>query len=592
MRPFPFSVIGYGGAFQSLHQGHVPYTKKGPHRKKNGNKTMGIGEARAFLTQNLRTSTTVTALLDQLRTAPRSVLGKIPGVSGDDDEARRPLPVSGMLAAAATLGVGLAVLTTLTLIGWIAAPRGTLGTGLPGVFRTAAQLWLAAHHAGFAIPGGRVGLLPLGLMVLPAVLLYRAGRWMARDADLRLRLPARLPKNSPREQANARRRGQLVLVAQAGISLAAPYALLAGIIAIVARNEITQPYIGEALISHLLLAFLVGALATARTIGPWKSMLGLLPERLRAVTVGTAVATAILLAAGFLLVLVAIVWNFGQIRELTDVLSPGFVGGLLLLVVQVLYLANAAIWGMSYIAGPGFALGTGTLVAPTGVQLSAVPSLPLLGALPDSGAVPGWVMAVIALPFAAGAVAGVVVVKIAPSPSYEAAPLWGFVTGMTTGLVAGLLAALSGGPIRGGLLAAIGPSPWEVALSVCLEVGVAAGISAGLANWWLLNRRPSMKTPAPVAKAGAALAKVASKVGFAESDARPLPGHWMDATEADTQPIPVIRDDWQDEHASAAAETAAAKAEPPRPVRRDIVDESDDRGGHVIYVDPYAWDRD
>lgn len=118
----------------------------------------------------------MTALLDQLRTAPRNVLSRIPlpGVTGDDDDVRRPLPVSGMLAAAWTLGVGLAVLTTLTLVGWIASPKGSLGPGLPGVFRTASQLWLAAHHAGFAIPGGSVGLLPLGLTVLPAFLLYRA----------------------------------------------------------------------------------------------------------------------------------------------------------------------------------------------------------------------------------------------------------------------------------------------------------------------------------------------------------------------------------------------------------------------------------
>ncbi|HEV7787161.1 MAG TPA: DUF6350 family protein, partial [Thermoanaerobaculia bacterium] len=204
----------------------------------------------------------MTALLDQLRTAPRTVLGKLPGVSSDNDDSRRPLPVSGMLAAACTLGVGLALMTTLTLIGWIAAPRGTLGAGLPGVFRTAAQVWLAAHHAGFAIPGGEVGLLPLGLTVLPALMLYKAGRWMARDADLRLRLPARLPKNSPREKANARRRAQLVLVAQAGVSLAAPYALLAGLIALVAGNEITQPFIGDALLSHFALAFCAGALAT------------------------------------------------------------------------------------------------------------------------------------------------------------------------------------------------------------------------------------------------------------------------------------------------------------------------------------------
>ncbi|MEO3793877.1 DUF6350 family protein [Nonomuraea sp. B10E15] len=546
----------------------------------------------------------MTAILDQLRAAPRSVLGRLPGVSSDDDETRRPLPVSGMLAAAATLGVGLAALTTLTLVGWIAAPRGTLEAGLPGVFRTAAQLWLAAHHAGFAIPGGRVGLLPLGLMLLPAVLLYRAARWMARDADLRLRLPARLPKNSPKAQAGARRRAQLVLVVQAGVSLAAPYALLAGLIALVARNEITQPFLGETLFSHFVLAFLAGSLATARMIGPWRVMLRLLPERVRALTVGTAVATAVLLVAGLALVLVAIVLNFGQIQELSSVLSPGFVGGVLLLLLQLLYALNAVVWALSYIAGPGFAIGADTLVAPTGVQLGTVPSLPLLGALPESGTVPAWMMAVIALPFAAGAVAGVMVARISPSPSYEAAPLWGFLSGVSTGVVAGVLAALSGGPIGGGKLATVGPSPWEVALSVALEVGVAAGISAGVTNLLLLNKRartPLDKAAAPVRKAGAALAKAASKVGLAESDPRPLPGHWMDATEADTQEIPVIRDDWQDEHASAAAETLAQSRsrvpEPSpgpdaRPPRKDIVDESDDRGGHVIYVDPYAWDRD
>ncbi|MFJ2030295.1 DUF6350 family protein [Streptosporangium sp. NPDC087985] len=552
----------------------------------------------------------MTALLDQLRTVPRNVLSRIPlpGVTGDDD-VRRPLPVSGMLAAAWTLGVGLTVLTTLTLVGWIASPKGALGPGLPGVFRAAAQLWLAAHHAGFAIPGGSLGLLPLGLTVLPAILLYRAGIWMARDADLRLRLPARLPKNSPKDEANARRRAQLVLVAQAGVSLAAPYALLAGIIALVTRNEVTQPFLGDVLVSHLVLAFLAGSLATARTVGPWRSMLRLLPERLRSVMAASAAALGIMLVAGALMVLGAIVVNFRQVQELSGVLSPGFVGGLLLLLVQGLYLLNAVIWGMAYIAGPGFAVGTGTLVAPTGVQLGTVPSLPLLGALPESGTTPAWVMVVIALPFAAGAVAGVLGVRIAPSPSYEGAPLWGFVCGLVTGAAAGGLAALSGGSLGGERLSAVGPAAWEVMLSVTLEVGVAAGISAGLANWWLIFRgynpvvaKAAAKVGAatePVRRAGARIARaagaVADKVGLAEPDGpRMLPGHWMDATECDTQPIPIIKDDWEDEHASAAAENppAAHHREPPRPPRRDIVDESDDKGGHVIYLDPYAWDRD
>nr|BFE86416.1 hypothetical protein GCM10020093_090170 [Planobispora longispora] len=173
----------------------------------------------------------------------------------------------------------------------------------------------------------------------------------------------------------------------------------------------------------------------------------------------------------------------------------------------------------------------------------------------------------------------------------------------------------AGGPVRGALggarLASMGPAGWEVMLSVTLETGVAAGIAAGLANWWLIFRgqHPAVvkaaakvgTATAPVRKAGVKLAKaagsVASKAGFAEpGESRALPGHWLDATECDTQPIPVIRDDWEDEHASVAAEAPGEDSRPrheePRPPRRDIVDETDDKGGHVIYLDPYAWDRD
>ncbi|HEY9522361.1 MAG TPA: DUF6350 family protein, partial [Thermopolyspora sp.] len=190
-------------------------------------------------------------------------------------------------------------------------------------------------------------------------------------------------------------------------------------------------------------------------------------------------------------------------------------------------------------------------------------------------------------PFAAGAVAGVVVARIAPTPNVEAAPLWGFGCGLASGIVAGLLAALAGGPLGGARLSSVGPSPWEVGLSVTLEVGVAAGISSGLANWWLISRGRGASPP-----------RIRVRRPEPKERSRPLPGHWMDATECDTQPIPVIRDDWADEHASAAAETfAQVDDRPGRTVgagraRRDIVDETDDRGGHVIYVDPYAWDRD
>ncbi|MEO3808847.1 DUF6350 family protein [Sphaerisporangium sp. B11E5] len=527
----------------------------------------------------------MTALFEQLRAGPRSVLSRS---SGDDDEARRPLPVSGMLAAAWTLGVGVAVLTTVTLIGWIAAPRGAFGQGVAEVFRAACQVWLAAHHAGFAIPDGRVGLLPLGLTVLPAALLYRAALWMARDADLRLRMPARLPKGSTKDLANARRRAQLVLIVQAGVSLAAPYAMLAGVVALIARNDLTQPFMGEALLSHLVLAFAAGSLATARTIGPWRSMLRLLPERPRALVAGTAVALLTMLGAGLVLVLTALAAGFGQVRELSEFLAPGVVGGVLLLLLQVLYLPNLVIWGLAYLSGPGFMIGTGTLVAPTGVQLGSVPALPVLGALPEPGTTSPALMAVLAVPFVAGIAAGVMVARMAPTPQFESAPLWGFGCGLATGLSAGLLAALAGGPLGGARLSSVGPSAFEVALSVTLEVGVAAGISAGLVNWWSMFRG-ARTAPAPVRVADEVLSKVTAKIKPSAN----LPGHWMDATEADTQPLPAIRADWSDEHTPFGVEIPRpARPLSTAPPRGDIVDETDDRGGHVIYVDPYAWDRE
>ena len=77
------------------------------------------------------------------------------------------------------------MLVTLTAIGWITAPHVGIGTGLVGVLRTAGMLWLVAHHVGFTVRGaGHIGLLPLGLVLLPGVLLAMAGRWVVRAGEV------------------------------------------------------------------------------------------------------------------------------------------------------------------------------------------------------------------------------------------------------------------------------------------------------------------------------------------------------------------------------------------------------------------------
>jgi hypothetical protein len=136
--------------------------------------------------------------------------------------------------------------------------------------------------------------------------------------------------------------------------------------------------------------------------------------------------------------------------------------------------------------GPGFAVGAGTVAAPSGSALGPVPAFPLLAALPAGthGSGPAWLEALLlAAPYAAGAAGGVLLIRIEPTPTLESAPIRGFCCGVLTGIVLGVGAAFAGGPLGNGRMAVVGPSPWQVAAVASLETGIAAAIAAGVLNW-------------------------------------------------------------------------------------------------------------
>lgn len=428
----------------------------------------------------------------------------------------RPLYVTGLVAALWCVGIGLAVLTTITLIGWIAAPKTALGHGMSGVFRTAVNFWLVSHHAGFSYGHGRVGLLPLGVVVLPGVLLYRGGGWMIRVAGLRRR---------PR-----------IAVAQVAVAQAAPYAGLAALLALAASSREVRPSAWQALVGCFLVALIAGGLGAARAVVAAQvaaeakgervrsglgALLRLLPERPRSLVIGVAGALGVLLASGAVLVGAALAMNMAGADDLYDMLAPGVVGGVLLLLVELAFLPNAVIWGMAYAVGPGFSVGAGTSVSPTGVFLDIVPAFPPLAALPQPGPAPALSLLALAAPFVAGAVGGVLTIRSLPSPVAEGAPLWGFVTGALTGAVAALLSALSGGPLGGGRMATVGPSAWQVGLLAALEVGISAAIAAWAANWMVLRRpvRAAVEKTGRTKKAG----KAGRRAGKPKRAVRPKP---------------------------------------------------------------------
>jgi Family of unknown function (DUF6350) len=414
------------------------------------------------------------------------------GARPDGGTPSRQLLVTGAVAAGWSAAIGLAALTTLVLIGWIAAPHAGFGSGLAGAFRTAAQLWLVGHHVGFTLRnGGRIGMFPLGLVVLPGALLYRAGRWVVRTGGVT----------------------RLRHVGSAAFALAAPYCVLAGALALIGRTPLATPSLWQAMAAAFLLALAAGGIGGARGLAPWRRLLGLLPERPRSLVTAALGTLAVLTAAGAMLAGGSLAVHNRGFLSMTTALAPGLVGGVLLLLLELAFIPNAIVWAVAYLLGPGFAFGYGTVVTPTGSALGALPMFPMLAALPagsgpgQPAGMPAWVsFGAIATPYLAGAFGGLLIIRVGPTYRVEAAPLWGFACGAGAGLAMGVAAAFAGGPLGGARLAAIGPSGWQVGLVTTLEVGVAAAICAGFANWFAVGRGPIDAAPPPVRPAGDAAA--------------------------------------------------------------------------------------
>ncbi|MHB1433439.1 MAG: cell division protein PerM, partial [Streptosporangiaceae bacterium] len=420
------------------------------------------------------------------------------GADSRPDRARQVL-IAGARAAAVSAGIGLAAVAVLVLIGWIAAPH--IGIGLAGALRAAVVFWLVAHHAGVQVHGaGRIGMLPLGLVLLPGVLLWRAGRVIARSQRI----------SDP---------GLAVL---AVLAIAVPYGLLAGVLAVLSRSPLAAASWPQAVTAGFGVAFIAAGFGAARALRPWGPLAAQLPPATRSLIAGAAAGLAILGGVGSIVTALALAGHLPEYEAVYGLLNPGLIGGALLLLAQVGYLPNAIVWAIAYLLGPGFAVGAGTVVAPTGSALGTLPAFPLLAAVPGGphGVGPPWLTAVLmAIPYLAGAAAGLVAIRAVPVLALEAAPVRGFATGATMGLVLGVLAAFSGGPRGDGRLSAVGPSAWQVALVGVLEIGISAAVAAGLVNW--LRARAAWSTagasPAGAGRA-AASASAPAMAGRVERD--------------------------------------------------------------------------
>ena len=108
---------------------------------------------------------------------------------------------------------------------------------------------------------------------------------------------------------------------------------------------------------------------------------GLVAGARAAVRIGAGAAFGVLALAA-VLVAVLITLDYATIAALYQALGAGVDGGIALTVAELALLPNIVIWAAAWLLGPGFAIGTGSLVSTGGTLLGPVPGIPLLGALP------------------------------------------------------------------------------------------------------------------------------------------------------------------------------------------------------------------
>jgi hypothetical protein len=241
--------------------------------------------------------------------------------------------------------LSLLPITTLTLIAWALAGSQTGNTSDP--LRASIWFWLGSHLIPFqlnlapAFTSTFFNYLPIAAVILPFISL-RSG--FQRSA----------------EELNNKR------AARSFITLW--YALIVTGAALLMQTETIKPIVYFAPIY-------AGAIALFATID-FKSEIF---NNFR------LFGNLVLIVLGISLLIIAfqLVSNFAIVKSLTMVVQPGWIGGLLLVFLELLYLPNLLVSVLAYICGFGFSIGNGTLVSPLVFKLNGIPAIPVLAALPS-----------------------------------------------------------------------------------------------------------------------------------------------------------------------------------------------------------------
>ena len=392
-------------------------------------------------------------------------------MSTDGDSITTPL-VRGLLAALSVLGIGLAVVVVPALAAQVAGTASS-ATALDAVL-IALNVLVLGHGGGVVLStgviDGAVTLTPVGLQILLVLLAALSLRRVGHRLELV--------------------RGDGVLrvgaLRDAGVSLAAfggTYAIGLAVLAAIGRSADAAPMVTSAVVSGALVAVgggLIGLLWSLRreptTAVPGVRVLELLPAPYGAVARSALLAVLGLFGAGMLLVLVLMLTHVPAQSALFDQLDPGIVGGLVLTLLQLALLPLLAVWALVVLLGGTVVVGTSTGISLAEVQTGVLPALPVLGALPEPGDLPGAAWALMLVPALAVGLGAVSLVRdVAELERRERITAW-IAYPVVVVVAVLLLAGLTTGGIGDGRLVHLGPAMGTLVLPLLGVVVLATGL--------------------------------------------------------------------------------------------------------------------
>lgn len=361
----------------------------------------------------------------------------------------------GAVAGVGAVVAGGLITVALAIIAW--SLNHASGETATDAARLGVQGWFLSHGARIDVPWGVLSLAPLAITALVLYFLYRAGKQVARAGDVTT----------------------FVGAAEALVALVVGYVCAAVLLTSVATTVSAQVQPGSAALTTGITSAIGAGLGILVESGLGHRLINSLPGPGHAFVRAGIAAALTLIAASSLAVSISLVAHAGELSALTAAITPDTLGGWVILLLSVLYLPNAAVYGVAMTTGAGFSLGSSTSVSMTSVTHGELPAFPLLAALPDGagGDLLTWLGAL--GPIAAGIAAAVVFVRCLDVDERDALSLAVGIAGtsIVAGLLAGGLTVLGTGAMGKGQLALVGAVGWQVGAATAACIAVIGGIS-------------------------------------------------------------------------------------------------------------------